>query len=170
MPMNTNRTSRRSVHRARPSAILGQSLISASRSRGARAGSVAAVVAGILGAAGFALPAHAQTAAATAPAAGQNSGSAQTSQNLQEVVVTATATEVRKLDASYNVVAADDELIKESNPLSAADVLKIAPGIWPEASGGQTGANIEVAGYPSGGDSPFFTNMIMGMPDRKSVV
>ena len=124
-----------------------------------RAGSVAAAVAGILGAAAFAVPAHSQTAPA-----GGSGGSAQASQNLQEVVVTATAMQVRKLDASYNVVSADNELIKESNPLSSADILKIAPGIWPEASGGQTGANIEVAGYPSGGDSPFFTNMIQGMP------
>src|SRR6185437_11520261 len=135
MPMNTNRTSRRSAYRARPASIPGEKPICASRSRGVRAGSVASAVAGILGAAGFAVPAHAQTAAAAAPAAGQNNGSAQTSQNLQEVVVTATATQLRKLDASYNVVAADNELIKESNPLSAADVLKIAPGIWPEASG-----------------------------------
>jgi outer membrane receptor protein involved in Fe transport len=164
MPMKTNRMSGRNLRSARLSTIPTENLISASRSRGARAGSVAAVIAGILGAAAFAVPAHAQTATPVAPAGGQSSGSAQTSQTLQEVVVTATATQVRKLDASYNVVAADNELIKESNPLSAADVLKIAPGIWPEASGGQTGANIEVAGYPSGGDSPFFTNMIMGMP------
>jgi outer membrane receptor protein involved in Fe transport len=124
-------------------------------------GNVAAVVAGILGGVGVGtVPAYAQTAATATPPG----GSAQTSQNLQEIVVTATAVRVRKLDASYNVVAADNELIKESNPLSSADVLKIAPGIWPEASGGQTGANIEVAGYPSGGDSPFFTNMIQGMP------
>ncbi|HEX3846557.1 MAG TPA: hypothetical protein VHV81_04180, partial [Steroidobacteraceae bacterium] len=81
------------------------------------------------------MPAHAQTATPAGAAGGQNNGGAQTSQNLQEVVVTATATQVRKLDASYNDVAADSELIKESNPLSAADVLKIAPGIWPEASG-----------------------------------
>ncbi|HVS78561.1 MAG TPA: hypothetical protein VHE11_16590, partial [Steroidobacteraceae bacterium] len=95
------------------------------RSRSARAGSVAAVVAGILGGAAFAaVPAQAQTAAGGS----QAGGSAQTSQSLQEVVVTATATQVRKLDASYNVVAADSELIKESNPLSSADILKIAPG------------------------------------------
>ena len=165
MPMKTNRMSGKSLRSGRLASIPTQSLIAASRSGGARAASVAAVVAGILGAAAFAAPAHAQTATpSAAPPGGQNIGSAQTSQTLQEVVVTATATQVRKLDASYNVVAADNELIKESNPLSAADVLKIAPGIWPEASGGQTGANIEVAGYPSGGDSPFFTNMIMGMP------
>ncbi|HEV7137294.1 MAG TPA: TonB-dependent receptor plug domain-containing protein, partial [Steroidobacteraceae bacterium] len=134
-------------------------------SRAGRAGSVAAAVGGILAASAFAIvPAHAQTAAAGGAAGAQTSGSAQTSQNLQEVVVTATAMKVRKLDASYNVVTADAELIKESNPLSAADVLKIAPGIWPESSGGQTGLNVEVAGFPSGGDTPFFTTMIMGMP------
>ena len=165
MPMRTNNLSGKSVRPARPSTLRSDHLISAVRSRGVRTGSVAAVVAGILGAAAFApMAAYAQAAAAGGSAGGQSRGSAQTSQSLQEVVVTATATQVRKLDASYNVVAADNELIKESNPLSSADILKIAPGIWPEASGGQTGANIEVAGYPSGGDSPFFTNMIQGMP------
>ena len=130
---------------------------------------VAAVVAGILGAAALAaVPARAQNAAGSqSAAAGAQTappGSAQTSQSLQEVVVTATASRTTKLDASYNVVTADDELIKESNPLSAADLLKIAPGIWPESSGGETGLNVEVAGFPSGGDTPFFTTMIMGMP------
>jgi outer membrane receptor protein involved in Fe transport len=160
--MKTNRASCGSVRSGRPSAAMTADPSLAPRSRPSRTGSVAAVVAGIIGGAAFAatLPAAAQTATGGS----QTGGSAQTSQNLQEVVVTATATQVRKLDASYNVVAADDELIKESNPLSSADILKIAPGIWPEASGGQTGANIEVAGYPSGGDSPFFTNMIEGMP------
>ncbi|HEX4269658.1 MAG TPA: TonB-dependent receptor [Steroidobacteraceae bacterium] len=143
---------------------------SALRSRDVRARSVAAVVAGILGAATLtAAPAYAQTAPATqaaaaSPQSAPTTGSAQTSQSLQEVVVTATAARTTKLDASYNVVTADDELIKESNPLSAADILKIAPGVWPESSGGETGLNVEVAGFPSGGDTPFFTTMIMGMP------
>jgi outer membrane receptor protein involved in Fe transport len=162
MPMKTNRVSGGSALSGRQSAAMTADPKLALRSRPPRTGSVAAVVAGIIGGAAFA--ATSPAAAQTATAGSQTSGSAQTSQNLQEVVVTATATQVRKLDASYNVVTADDELIKESNPLSSADVLKIAPGIWPEASGGQTGANIEVAGYPSGGDSPFFTNMIEGMP------
>ena len=137
--------------------------------------SVAVVVAGILAAAaGLAASgaAHGQaaSAAATAPSgttAGTSStglGSAATSESLQEVVVTATASRVKMLDASYNVVSANADVIKRANPLSAADILKVSPGLWPEASGGQTGANIEVAGFPSGGDSPFFTNMIEGMP------
>ncbi len=85
-------------------------------------------------------------------------------QSLEGIVVTGTATSVRKLDASYSVTAADLEQIKMSNPKSTADVLKISPGIWPESSGGQTGANIEVAGFPGGGDAPFFTNMVEGSP------
>ena len=127
--------------------------------------SVAAVVAGILGgAAGLCIvPAFAQSAP-TPPPATINVGNIQSSQNLQEVVVTATATHVKLLNASYNIVAANRQLIQETNPMSSADILKLSPGIWPESTGGQTGANIEVAGFPSGGDAPFFTNMIEGMP------
>jgi outer membrane receptor protein involved in Fe transport len=123
--------------------------------RGGAANTVAAAVAGILyGAGGTAM---AQEAAPAAP-------SAVAPESLQEVVVTASAQGVKKLDASYNIVTVDQNLIKEANPKSTADLLKVSPGIWPESSGGQTGANIEVAGYPSGGDSPYFTNMIEGMP------
>jgi outer membrane receptor for Fe3+-dicitrate len=85
-------------------------------------------------------------------------------QTLQAVVVTASPIGVKKLDASYNIVTANREQIREANPISVADLLKISPGIWPESTGGQTGANIEIAGFPGGGDAPFFTNMINGSP------
>jgi outer membrane receptor protein involved in Fe transport len=124
------------------------------RIRGAGATTVAAAVAGILYCAGGANQAQAQVAAA--PATGNAA--------LEEIVVTATATGVRKLDASYNIISANAEQIKQANPKSTADVLKLSPGIWPESSGGQTGANIEIAGIPGGGDAPFFTNMIEGSP------
>lgn len=84
--------------------------------------------------------------------------------SLQAVVVTANAGGVKKLDASYNVVVADRQQIQQANAKSTADLLKISPGIWPESSGGETGANIEIAGFPGGGDSPFFTNMVNGTP------
>jgi outer membrane receptor protein involved in Fe transport len=119
------------------------------------ANTVAAAVAGILYGAGgtaYAQEAAPATTSAVAP------------ESLQEVVVTASATGVKKLDASYSIVSVDQNIIKESNPKSTADLLKVSPGIWPESSGGQTGANIEIAGFPSGGDAPFFTNMIEGMP------
>lgn len=85
-------------------------------------------------------------------------------QTLQSVVVTASAVGVKKLDASYNIVTANREQIREANPTSVANLLKISPGIWPESSGGQTGANIEIAGFPGGGDAPFFTVMVNGTP------
>jgi hypothetical protein len=136
----------RAACRRRPSLRLGAS------------NCVAAAVAGILYGAGGSV--HAQQApqqVAEAPAPGGES--------LQEVVVTANAANgVRKLDASYNIVSVDAEQIRQANPKSTADILKVSPGIWPESSGGQTGANIEVAGFPSGGDAPFFTNMIEGLP------
>src|SRR3990170_2540047 len=84
---------------------------------------------------------------------------------LDTLVVTGSATGgVKKLEASYNIVTASEEQIKEANPKSTADLLKISPGMWPESSGGQTGANIEIAGFPGGGDAPYFTTMLMGSP------
>ena len=116
---------------------------------------VAAVVAGIL--CGVGAPVHAQEAAEAAPAGNDA---------LQEVVVTANAAQgVRKLDASYNIVSVSLDDIKAANPQSTAEVFKLSPGIWPESSGGQTGVNIDIAGFPNGGgDSPYFTTMIQGSP------
>src|SRR5882672_7690758 len=71
-------------------------------------------------------------------------------QSLETVVVTASATSRKKLEASYSIIAADEEMIRQSNAKSTADLLKISPGIWPESTGGQTGANIEIAGFPGG--------------------
>ncbi len=86
--------------------------------------------------------------------------------SLETIVVTGTAVAsgVRKLEASYNIVTATEEEIRESNPKSTADLLKISPGMWPESTGGQTGANIEIAGFPGGGDAPYFTTLLMGSP------
>ena len=80
------------------------------------------------------------------------------------VVVTATPLSVKKLDASYSVVVADAYQIKETNPKSTADLMRISPGVWTESTGGQTGANIEVAGFPGNGDAPFFTLQMNGSP------
>lgn len=131
----------------------------AARRLGSRAGaanSLAAAVAGILYCASG--TAHAQNQATPAQTPDANS--------LSEIVVTASAYAggVKMLDASYNIVSADASQIKMANPVSTADLLKISPGIWPESSGGETGANIEIAGVPGGGDAPYFTNMIEGSP------
>ena len=120
---------------------------------------VAAAVAGILwGAGGVAWAQAVATAQEQAPEAVGG-------QSLQEVVVTATAQAVKRLDASYNIVALSQQDIQMANPASAAEIYKLSPGVWPEASGGQTGVNIDVAGFPlGGGDSPYFTTMIQGSP------
>lgn len=84
---------------------------------------------------------------------------------LDTVVVTGSASGgVKKLEASYNIVTANAEEIKQANPKSTADLLKISPGMWPESTGGQTGANIEIAGFPGGGDAPYFSTLLMGSP------
>ncbi|HVC16207.1 MAG TPA: TonB-dependent receptor [Rhodanobacter sp.] len=94
----------------------------------------------------------------------QQEADAKTVKSLQQVVVTGSATGVKKIDASYTITTANAEQIREANPKSTADLLKIAPGLWPESTGGQTGANIEIAGFPGGGDAPFNTVQLMGSP------
>jgi outer membrane receptor protein involved in Fe transport len=86
--------------------------------------------------------------------------------DLETIVVTgvASAGGVKKLEASYNIVTANEAEIRRANPKSTADLLKISPGMWPESSGGQTGANIEIAGFPGGGDAPYYTTQLMGSP------
>ena len=126
--------------------------------RGLGVNALAVAVAGILCCAGNAHAADEQAPAAV-------SGVSASSDSLQEVVVTASAQGVRKLDASFNIVSLNLEEIQNANPASAAEIYKMSPGIWPEASGGQTGVNIDVAGFPNGGgDSPYFTTMIQGSP------
>ncbi len=110
---------------------------------------------------------QAATAAAPAAAAENAAQAAKTeTQTLEGMVVTGSASNngVKKIDASYIITAVNAEQIKQANPKSTADLLKVSPGLWPESTGGQTGANIEIAGFPGGGDAPYFTTMMMGSP------
>ncbi|WP_426702209.1 TonB-dependent receptor [Rhodanobacter sp. Col0626] len=106
------------------------------------------------------------TTPAPAKSAAQQKADSKNAKNLDQIVVTGnTATGgLKKIDTSYSVVTATAEQIKMANPKSAADLLKISPGLWPESTGGQTGANIEIAGFPGGGDAPFNTVQMMGSP------
>ena len=151
MRHTSNNAFRESARLTRPRAPVAPAAV---LPRGAVLYSVAAAVAGILYCAGGAYAADEQ-----APATSTESNA------LNEIVVTASAQAVKKLDASYNIVSASLEEIQNANPASAAEIFKLAPGIWPEASGGQTGVNIDVAGFPNGGgDSPYFSTMIQGSP------
>jgi outer membrane receptor protein involved in Fe transport len=73
--------------------------------------------------------------------------------SLEEVVVTATANRVSKMDASVSVSTLDSSQLQQLQPTSAADVLRDIPGIRAEASGGEGNANVAVRGLPiaSGG-------------------
>ena len=110
---------------------------------------------------------HAKTPRPTDPAvASASSAGAQALPTLQTVIVTATpmASGVRLLNASFSVTTANLRQIHDAMPSSAADLLKIVPGLWPESSGGDTGPNIEIAGFPGGGDAPYVTMQINGSP------
>jgi outer membrane cobalamin receptor len=100
-----------------------------------------------------------------APAAAADASAANTD-TLDEVVVTGSAQSsgLKKLDASFSITTASLEEIRDVNPSSSADLLKIVPGLWAESSGGATGPNIEIAGFPGGGDAPYVTYSINGSP------
>lgn len=83
-----------------------------------------------------------------------------------EIVVVGSANPAgqRKLEAGYAVTTLSNETIKAAAPNSAAGVLKLVPGIFPETTGGVSGPNIEVRGFPTGGDAKFVTMQIDSLP------
>jgi iron complex outermembrane receptor protein len=105
--------------------------------------------------------AQAQTAE---PAAAQPS--TEVNKEIQQVVVTgvASARGVRKVDSAFSITTANEEQLKQAAPSSTADIMKLVPGVYAESTGGQSGANIEVRGFPSGSDSPFVSVQMMGSP------
>ncbi|UGQ46200.1 TonB-dependent siderophore receptor [Massilia endophytica] len=111
----------------------------------------------------------AEPAEPQAPAqADQNAAPAQkdaVQAELQQVVVTGVARGgVRRLDSAFSISTANEEQLKSAAPSSTADILKLVPGVYAESTGGQSGANIEVRGFPSGSDSPFVSVQMMGNP------
>ncbi|MGC1548076.1 MAG: TonB-dependent receptor plug domain-containing protein, partial [Rhodanobacter sp.] len=98
--------------------------------------------------------------------AASNVDASKSAQTLNQVVITGNSAfgGIKRIDASYSITTATNEQIKELNPISAADLLKMSPGVYPESSGGQTGANIEVAGFPSDSGAPFVTLQMNGSP------
>ena len=116
-----------------------------------------------------ALPAIAQDSSANQSNATSDKNQASSSGNaktLQQVIVTGAPTYlgVKKIDASFEVTALSLHDIKNIMPSSSADLLKVVPGIWPESSGGETGPNIDIAGFPGGGDAPYVTFELNGSP------
>jgi len=85
---------------------------------------------------------------------------------IEEIITTGTAggAELRKFDASFAITTATDEDINKFSPKSTADLLKLVPGVWSESSGGVSGANVLVRGFPGGGDAPYLTVQVNGIP------
>lgn len=109
-----------------------------------------------------------QTAAAQEQAAApaETANSKEVNKEIQQVVVTGTASArgVRKVDSAFSITTASEEQLKQASPSSTADIMKLVPGVYAESTGGQSGANIEVRGFPSGSDSPFVSVQLMGNP------
>jgi iron complex outermembrane receptor protein len=105
-------------------------------------------------------------AAATATDTAQATSAQEANKEIQQVVVTgvASARGVRKVDSAFSITTASEEQLKQAAPSSTADVMKLVPGVYAESTGGQSGANIEVRGFPSGSDSPFVSVQMMGSP------
>ncbi len=84
----------------------------------------------------------------------------------EQIVVTGTASgkSMRKVDASYASTSLSAEDMKKLAPKSTADLFKAVPGVWAESSGGVSGANVFVRGFPGGGDAPFLTVQLQGVP------
>ncbi len=87
-------------------------------------------------------------------------------ESIEEIITTGTAGggEIRKFDASFAITTIDDEDISMFSPKSTADLLKLVPGVWSESSGGVSGANVFVRGFPGGGDAPFYSLQVNGVP------
>lgn len=85
---------------------------------------------------------------------------------IEEIIVTGTAggAELRKFDASFAITTTSSEDIEKFSPKSTADLLKLVPGVWSESSGGVSGANVFVRGFPGGGDAPFLSVHVNGVP------
>lgn len=86
------------------------------------------------------------------------------SDTISDIVVTGTVSPERRLDAGLAITTASLERIHELAPNNTADLLKLAPGIWAETTGGATGANVFVRGFPTTGDAPFLTVQLDGAP------
>lgn len=122
-----------------------------------------AIAAALLPAALWAQEQTGEEAPAAAKQAGEQKELAQT---LDTIVVSGSAQSrgLKKSEASFSITTATPEEIDDAAAISTADLLKIVPGVWVESTGGVSGANIDVRGFPGGSDAPFITMQIDGAP------
>lgn len=89
-----------------------------------------------------------------------------TDDKIERIVVTGTFSgkAVAKEEASFAISSFSEDDIKKLAPKSTADLFKAVPGVWSESSGGVSGANVFVRGFPGAGDAPFLTVQLQGAP------
>lgn len=106
------------------------------------------------------------TAWGQAASPGAGSQAADSPLALEEIVVTGRAggQGVRKLEASFAITTLSNYEIEKFAPKSTADLFKTVPGVWAESSGGESGANVFVRGFPLAGDAEFTTVQLNGVP------
>jgi len=87
-------------------------------------------------------------------------------EKIEKIIVTGTFSgkAVAKEEASFAISSFSEDDIKKLAPKSTADLFKAIPGVWSESSGGVSGANVFVRGFPGSGDAPFLTVQLQGAP------
>ena len=85
---------------------------------------------------------------------------------IEKIVVTGSFTgkAVKKEEASFAISSFSEDDMAKIAPKSTADLFKAVPGVWAESSGGVSGANVFVRGFPGGGDAPYLTVQLQGAP------
>jgi outer membrane receptor protein involved in Fe transport len=101
--------------------------------------------------------------AAPIPATAEDAASSNT--ELTEIVVTAVARPINRLDSSISTSSVDFSAIAQVAPRSTEELFRSLPGIRSESSGGEGNANITVRGIPlATGGSKYLQLMEDGLP------
>ena len=83
---------------------------------------------------------------------------------MEEIVVTGTATQVRKIESSFAVTTTNRQQIDQKAPQSVANLLEVIPGFHVESSGGEGGNNVFARGIPQPGSFRFVAMHEDGLP------
>lgn len=104
--------------------------------------------------------------AAGSPAQSKTPPASSKPHTLETVVVTGNVTPggIKQLDAAYATNTLSPQQIHNLAIHGTADLMRTVPGMWVESSGGATGANVYVAGFPGAGDAHFVNTELNGNP------
>lgn len=84
--------------------------------------------------------------------------------DMEELVVTGTRAPERKIESSTAITTVSAPMIREREPRSTADLVKVVPGFYVESSGGEVGGNLFARGLPADGSFRYVALMEEGMP------